>query len=119
MHRMNAGRKRKLLIWGAGGFGREVLDIAHVSLRSAYDEIAFLDDGKPAGSSVNGARVAGDRTLLGTQPDATDVCVAVGNPVVRERLVKVAERHGHRVRGVTDPTAIVRPSARTSESAIL
>jgi sugar O-acyltransferase (sialic acid O-acetyltransferase NeuD family) len=92
-----------LVIIGAGGFGREVLDVAEsVAAQRAQSEVGshlkvlgFVDDGDVAQELL--ARL--ERPLLGGTDHlagigATHYVVGVGNPQVRERLAEKADRAG-------------------------
>src|SRR5690606_23972803 len=97
---------------GAGGFGREVLDVARVSGASSNSEdlrlrfLGFIDDGSPdfkrlerigadyLGSSAELARLRGVAYVVG-----------VGNPKVRSQLANRADEAG------LIATTLVHPSA--------
>lgn len=103
--------KRSLIIVGAGGLGREVVDIVQTLPKGGWREVAFVDDAVPAGKTVHGVRVLGDRTLLsGMSPDEVEVCIAVGDPVVRKTLVADIASRGLSFATLIDSTALVRPT---------
>jgi sugar O-acyltransferase (sialic acid O-acetyltransferase NeuD family) len=77
---------RELLIFGAGGFGREVASWAE---RARWDErpfelVGFIDDAT-AGQVLNGWPVLTLADAAAAHPDA-GVLVTVGDPELRERL---------------------------------
>lgn len=72
---------RPLLVFGAGGGGRQTLDALLQNAASSWYPVALLDD-DPAlrNLSLRGVRVAGDRTQmaeLATQHGATAVVIAI------------------------------------------
>lgn len=71
---------QKLIIIGASGHGRVVADIA---AKCGYKDIVFLDDNAKI-KSCGRYPVAGDSSKAGDLNG--DVIVAVGDPVIRERI---------------------------------
>lgn len=103
----------RLVIYGAGGFGREVLDIYQATGGAGHDAVAFVDDGDLApGSRINGAELLGGwDALLKCDPASTQVCIGIGNPKYRARLAARLHAAGFRLATLIDPSAIVRPTA--------
>ena len=97
---------RKLLILGAGGYGKTIADLA--AQLHCYDRIAFLDDGK-AGENILGKC----EDYLKIADAETDVYPAFGNNEVRmawlDRLLEA---------GLSVPT-LVHPRAYVSPTAVL
>jgi sugar O-acyltransferase (sialic acid O-acetyltransferase NeuD family) len=77
--------KKPLIIFGAGGLGREVKTIVDV-LPGWYVE-GFCDDGTKVGSVVNGVKVLGDANFLLQQPEIF-VVVAIGDPQVKQQVIQ-------------------------------
>ena len=97
----------RLAIFGAGGMGRELADIAR---RSTDWPIVFVVD-EPGGAEVQGIPLIGPEAL---EPDDRLV-VALGTPAGRKTI---ADRFANRAFGsVIAPSAIVSPSARIGEGA--
>ena len=87
----------KLLLVGAGGFGRVVLE--HASLQ--YD-CAFLDDGDA--SIVDGVPVIGKTSDMGSYyPEYKFLLVTIGNNTLRERLYKEATSIGYSFPNIIHP----------------
>jgi sugar O-acyltransferase (sialic acid O-acetyltransferase NeuD family) len=97
---------KRLVIVGAGGFGREVFSIIHDinQVQETWDVLGFLDDnpGAIGGSSLY-PPVLGPAEHCGTLPDAWAIC-AVGNPKIRMQLVQRANAHGARWASIVHPT---------------
>lgn len=88
----------KLLIVGAGEYGQLVKEIAE--LTEEYEQIDFLDDAYE--------NAVGELCNLKDIQDYYDGCViAIGNPVVREKLFYKIDR----------PLTIIHPKAIISKSA--
>lgn len=124
MKRMSKVTMKSLLIIGAGGMGREVVDMIRASAQerdgARYTDIAFIDDALTPGSLVYGVKVAGDRMMLGgLKPGTVELCVAVGDPLTRREIIDDIERYGHRFATIIDPTAMVRPTAIIGEGVLV
>ncbi|TCJ30207.1 acetyltransferase [Nocardioides jejuensis] len=80
---------KRLVIIGAGGHGREALDIVQAinAVEPTYDFLGFLDDGRTAGETAapHDAPILGGVDLLRSL-DAAYVA-AIGAPAVRRRIV--------------------------------
>lgn len=85
-----AKMKEKLLIVGAGGFGRVTLE--HVT--KDFD-CSFVDDGKSIGEEINGVRVIGKvEDLLMLFAEYKKIVLSIGNNKVREQIYKQAKKIG-------------------------
>lgn len=85
---------RELLIFGAGGFGREVASWAE---RATWEErpfelVGFIDDAT-AGQVLNGWPVLSLADAAADHPQA-GVLATVGDPVARERMIDRAAQSG-------------------------
>ena len=96
---------KRLLILGAGGYGRTVEDVARQL--ACYDEIFFLDDtqvGKPG-------ILAGCQDVLSFVNEQTHVYPAFGNNEARMTWMRRLLDHGVHVPTLVHPTAYVSPRA--------
>lgn len=96
---------KKLLILGAGGYGKTIGDLA--SQLNRYESIAFLDDGR-----------TGDG-ILGTCADylrfcdgQTEVYPAFGNNAIRMEWLSRLRENGVAVPTLVHPRAYVSPTAK-------
>lgn len=98
-----------VVIIGAGGFGREVLDIVDAIAADGGDlePIGFVDDGEvdPDVLARLGVEVLGGADVLADLPRGTRYVVGVGSAPVRRLLVGRAEEAG------LAPITLVHPSA--------
>ena len=80
---------KKLIVIGAGGFGREVAFLIERINRQAptWELLGFLDDVKETGISVNGYPVLGDIADVTDYPDVHIVC-AVGSSKGRRGIIE-------------------------------
>jgi sugar O-acyltransferase (sialic acid O-acetyltransferase NeuD family) len=103
---------KTLAIIGAGGLGKEVVDIIRSSPQETEWELVFIDDLVPVGTIVNDVPVIGSRALLDElSPARTDICVAVGMPTVRRELIKNVEGRGFSFATIIDSSALIRRSS--------
>lgn len=101
-----------LLIVGAGGHGRSVLEL--VRLLGTHTPTGFLDDTQSAGSIVMGLPVWGPTSLLSDLParGVRAVHVAIGHNATREALNAHARGAGLALATLIHPRASVSPSAK-------
>ena len=96
---------RKLLILGAGGYGKTVADMA--AQLGCYQKIAFLDDGKEGVPGVLGKC----DDFLQFADESTEMYPAFGNNEVRMAWLERFEEHGIKVPSIVHPSAYVSPLA--------
>ena len=82
--------REPLLIYGAGGLGREVLSLVRTT--DSYEVKGFLDDGVPRGTSINGVKVLGGYPELCTFDQPLNLVLALGNPSLKMELLKKIDR---------------------------
>ena len=103
----------KLLLVGAGGFGRVVLE--HAS--TIYD-CAFLEDGDA--TIVDGVPVIGKTAEMASfYPEYQRLLVTIGNNKLRERLYKEAETIGFTFPNIIHPLAYVSPHAHIGSGCVI
>jgi len=105
---------KKLLIVGAGGFGRVVLE--HAS--KAY-ECVFVDDGANIGDEVNGCRVVGKTSdLQRFFSEYPNLVVAIGNNRLRERIYKDASEIGYSFPNIIADSVYISPYAKIGRGCV-
>lgn len=85
-----------LVIWGCGGFAREVNELCREAGRRVT---GFLDE-RPemAGQMVDGVRVWGDLPAIAHLRGQIEVlCAGVGSPQLKRRLWERTQEAGHRI----------------------
>jgi len=103
----------KLLLVGAGGFGRVVLEHA-----SGFYDCAFLDDGDL--SIVDGVPVIGKTSDMASFfPEYKLLIVTIGNNKLRERLYKEAAPIGYSFPNIIHSTAYVSPHAHIGSGCVI
>lgn len=80
---------KDIAIFGAGGFGREVLTLINDinKVQKQWNMIGFFDDGFPVGDSINGFPVLGGMDRLNEWENKLSLVIAIGSPKVKRRIV--------------------------------
>lgn len=106
---------RKIAIYGAGGFAREIVPIAQYALRGAAgadatDEVVFVSDNEAEHGVLAGLRVVGFDEAAGR-----DFSIAVSDAAIRRKL---AARVGSRATSLIAETAVLGREVEIAEGAI-
>lgn len=107
----------KLLIVGAGGFGRVTLEHA-----SRQFDCAFVDDGRAAGAVVDGVEVVGgssDLQRLHDEAGYEQLIVTIGNNKLREELYNKAKAFGYSFPNIICTSAYVSRYAELGSGCVL
>ena len=96
-----------LLIVGAGGVGREALDVA---LAAGVEVTAFVDEAL-AGTEVRGLHVL-EQSEVGADRGHDSYVVAIADPAARARLSALLDAAGLTAATLVHPRAIVGPETR-------
>lgn len=118
-----------LVIIGAGGFGREVLDIVNdinsralQSLgREEYDFLGFVDDGEPDLDRLKriGAGHLGPTSVLTNLPAGCKFTIGIGSGAVRRKLDLEATSAGLEPATLIHGTATYGADVRISDGAVV
>jgi len=106
-------------IYGAGGLGREIYEIAlrRNALSTLWKQILFIDDFNDEGKYFGTKRIQFD-ALLKIKSECECV-IAVGEPSAREKLFQKLSASGIKMTCLIDPTAIISPSAEIHNGVII
>ncbi len=82
-------------IYGAGGLGREVLELARIinGKVKVWDEFIFIIDGEP-GNDVNGVKVYSYSDAIKKFKGNLEISMGIGEPAVREKLFAKLKNDG-------------------------
>jgi sugar O-acyltransferase (sialic acid O-acetyltransferase NeuD family) len=80
----------KIIIIGAGGFGREVkMLIDQMNLKgNKYEFLGYFDDGVKTGTIINNNEVLGSIDDLLKSDEKINVIVAIGSPDIKKKIVE-------------------------------
>ena len=108
--------KEKLLLIGAGGFGRMVAEQAVLQ----YDDCAFVDDGQAVGTEICGIPVVGGLVdLPKLRKDYTLLVVGIGNNQFRAQVYEKAKALDFAFPNIVAPSAYVSPFAEVGCGCVL
>jgi sugar O-acyltransferase (sialic acid O-acetyltransferase NeuD family) len=82
--------REPLVIYGAGGLGKEVL--ALINSTDSYEVKGFLDDGIPRGTIIKGVKVLGGCDELNSFDQTVNLVLALGSPTSKLELLKKMDR---------------------------
>lgn len=100
---------KKIVIVGAGGFGREVLEIFRVinKIKRQWDILGFLDEKEDLwGKTINNFTVLGGFDWFDDKNDVGCV-IAIGDPKKRKRSVQLLDKKGVSFYNAIHPSAII------------
>lgn len=86
---------KKIEIYGAGGFGREVACLLHIinEIEPTWNLVGFFDDGKEKDSVNEYGKILGGLSDLNSWTEPLSIVIAIGSPRTVKRIVD----------GVTNP----------------
>lgn len=107
---------KKLLIIGAGGFGREVQWLVERinQKEKTWDLIGYIDDSVRKGTIINGLPVLGNLDYLLDVEDKIAVTCAIGSSVVRRKVINRLKSKSQ----IEFPT-LIDPNVLTSDTDLL
>jgi sugar O-acyltransferase (sialic acid O-acetyltransferase NeuD family) len=81
---------RNIVIYGAGGYGKEVACLIHAINKShkKWKIIGFIDDGISVGQTNEYGKVLGGFDVLENWTEELDVVIAISNPSIRANIIK-------------------------------
>jgi sugar O-acyltransferase (sialic acid O-acetyltransferase NeuD family) len=110
-----------LVIIGAGGFGREVLDLVRDinSAAPTYELLGFLDDGEPDTGLLEriGARCLGPSSRLADLPASYVVGIGASGP--RRRIHALARSWGRPAATLVHPSATIGSDVRLGPGTVV
>lgn len=101
--------REPLLIYGAGGLGREVLSLVYAT--DSYEVKGFLDDGISPGTIIKGVKVLGGSSILKSFDQPTNLVIALGSPSAKLELLKKLDRSRVNFPIMRHPSAILQDAS--------
>ena len=110
---------RILGIWGAGGLGREVLELAKIinNKDKRWDGFVFIVDGA-AVSEVNGAKVI-EYEDAKKKFDGLEVIIGIGEPAVREEKFNLLKNDGIATPSLIHPDVHIPDTTKIGEGTVI
>lgn len=107
--------KEKVLLVGAGGFGRVVSETARLKY-----ECAFVDDDIEIDTDICGVKVVGHTSdLADLFTEYRQLIVTIGNNAIREHMYNTATEIGYEFPNLIHPSAYVSPYAKLGWGCVL
>ena len=106
-------------IYGSGGLGREIFDVAvrRSAVSRDWEKIIFVDDFAEEGPFYGTERISfASLQALGSNAECV---IGVGEPSARESLSNKLHSHGIALAVLSDPSAIVCPSAHLGAGTVV
>lgn len=116
-----------LVIIGAGGFGRETLDVVDAWNKSAssepYNVLGVVDD-SPAKVNLErlalrGYRYLGDLNSVADKKDSFQYLIGIGSPSVRAKISERCDAYGWTAATVVHPSASIGSATRIGAGTIV
>ncbi|MEJ1238129.1 acetyltransferase [Chryseolinea sp. T2] len=101
--------KEKILIYGAGGLGRELLSLIRAT--ETFEVIGFLDDSVRRGTEIKGVKVLGGEDVLHGFDGKVNVVLAFGDPIAKAIRAKRLDSRYLQYPPIVHPTAILQDPA--------
>jgi sugar O-acyltransferase (sialic acid O-acetyltransferase NeuD family) len=81
---------KKILIYGAGGFGREIACLISSinQVKKQWELIGFIDDGLPIGHINRFGKVVGNLDILNNIQESIAVVISVASPEILKKLTE-------------------------------
>ncbi|WP_158096078.1 acetyltransferase [Cloacibacillus sp. An23] len=113
---------QKLLIYGASGLGREILDMIEEinSITPQYKIEGWIDDGVPSGAVINNVTVLGNINYIATV-DSCAVVLAIADPNIKEQLYNKIKAENTQIVFpiIVHPSSSVSPLSELDEGVII
>ena len=108
-------------IFGAGGAGREVLELARIinSKTQRWQEIYFILDIEITSKEVNNVRVLSYEDFRSKYGDSSEIIVAIGEPLVREKIFNKLEQDNMKLASLIHPDVYIPDSTTIGRGVII
>lgn len=114
---------KDLVIIGAGGHAREVLDVVDAinEVTPTFNVVGFVVESEyyEAGEVLHDVPVVGDLAWLGSRAQSVSIVVGIGDPATRRRIVARTDALGVRGATLVHPAAVTTRWMDIGEGAIL
>lgn len=110
-----------VVVCGAGGFGREVLEILKTQNETAkeWSILGFIDDTIPEGQEINGFPVLGNTKWFCDNHNNVGCLVAIGDPRMKRRVVQKLEKYDVDFVNAVHPNVIMSDSVDVGKNVII
>jgi sugar O-acyltransferase (sialic acid O-acetyltransferase NeuD family) len=108
-------------IYGAGGLGREVYELANIinSNVNCWDEIFFIDDGDLITNPRNILIVKFENLKNSFNQEKVEVCIAIGEPLIRKDVFDKLCNNNMRIATLVHPEIYIPKSTVVGKGTII
>jgi sugar O-acyltransferase (sialic acid O-acetyltransferase NeuD family) len=113
---------KRVVIIGAGGFGREVLELLkdQNEVEAQWEILGFVDDSpQAAGKVFNGYPVLGDLSWLAQNSRGLGCVCAIGEPAVKRKVVESLDKAGVSFYNAIHPSVIMSEHVHLGKGVII
>lgn len=112
---------KNIVIYGAGGFGRETSLLLHqINLQSPqWNVVGYCDDGKSLGEKVDLLPVVGGLDFLNSLDEELAVVIAIADPVTRENIRKKLVNANLKFPKLIHPSVFVNEDCSVGEGSVI
>jgi sugar O-acyltransferase (sialic acid O-acetyltransferase NeuD family) len=100
--------KKPLIIYGAGGLGREVLTLLRTL--PEWEPIGFIDDKLPSDTYIKGLKVLGDISALNSYKHPLYIVLAMGDSFVKMKVAEQLKNYSVEFPILIHPSVILQDS---------
>ena len=108
-----------LVIYGYGGHGLEVEELARIIniQENKWDRVIFVDD---TPSKIDNKKVFSFEDIISKhKPEDIEFMVGIGEPVIREKIFNKVKERGYNFATLVHPSASVAGNARIEEGTVI
>lgn len=111
----------KLYIYCAGGFGKEVMDMARRKNDATlqWEEILYIDDTITAGIRYGAQVVSLERVIADGSVSQAEFLIAAGEPAVRKKIRKRLEQSNGKLSRLIDGSTVMADTVNISHGVII
>lgn len=107
-------------IYGAGGLGREILELARIINRNEHmwDGFIFIDDGD-VGDEANGVHIHKYLEAKDKYPSELQVAMGVGEPAIRKKLFRKIKDDGIEMPTLVHPHVYIPETTKIGNGSVI
>lgn len=109
-------------IYGAGGSGREVFELATIinSNNNRWSELIFIDDTKEEGEKLRGIPIYSFENLTkNIDTESIEIIISLGEPANRKKLAEKIIHAGYRLATLIHPNVHIPESTKIGDGVII
>lgn len=108
-------------IYGHGGLGREIAELARQINLSAphWDQMIFIDDAQSVQDENPGTVIGFDAFSQLYSTEDSEIAIAIGEPAIREVLYRKVKSSGYTPATMIHPSCVMAQDAQVSEGCII